>query len=226
MTLQTWLLFCVTEAVLCLIPGPAVLFVLATALRRGFPSASFAAAGILAGNILYFALSATGIAAVILASHAVFSALKWAGAAYLVWLGLRMLLSRSSQPGAAAGTAPGGEPGIAPPVRCDAVPTRTDGDAGRVFTRAFIVQAANPKALVFFIALLPQFMNPAASVPIQILLLGVSSVVLEFTILSLYAALAARARRVTGARFSSLLERLGGGILIAAGARLAWYRIG
>ena len=84
MTLQTWVLFCLTETVLCLIPGPAVLFVLATALRRGFPSATVAAAGILAGNTFYFALSATGIAAVIVASHAVFSALKWAGAAYLV----------------------------------------------------------------------------------------------------------------------------------------------
>jgi len=55
MTLQSWLLFCLTEAMLCLIPGPAVLFVLGTALRRGFPSATFAAAGILAGNTLYFA---------------------------------------------------------------------------------------------------------------------------------------------------------------------------
>ncbi|MGO9592692.1 MAG: hypothetical protein ACLPZ0_03050 [Steroidobacteraceae bacterium] len=55
MTLQSWLLFCLTEAMLCLIPGPAVLFVLGTALRRGFPSATFAAAGIRAGNTLYFA---------------------------------------------------------------------------------------------------------------------------------------------------------------------------
>jgi homoserine/homoserine lactone efflux protein len=206
MTLQTWLLFCLTEAVLCFIPGPAVLFVLATALRRGFPSASFAAAGILAGNILYFALSATGVAAVILASHALFSAMKWAGAAYLVWLGLRMMLTRSAGPGA--------------------LPASPAEKAGRVFTRAFIVQAANPKAMVFFIALLPQFINPAASVPKQILVLGISSVVIEFVILSLYGALAARARAMTSTRFSGLLERLGGGCLIAAGARLAWYRVG
>jgi homoserine/homoserine lactone efflux protein len=206
MTSQTWLWFCLTETVLCLIPGPAVLFVLATALRRGLPSATLAAAGILAGNTLYFALSATGIAAVIVASHAVFSALKWAGAAYLVWLGLRMLLSRTAGHGAA--------------------PMRSTGTADRVFTRAFIVQAANPKALAFFIALLPQFINPAGSVPTQILLLGISSVVIEFMVLSLYAALAARARTLTGARFSSLLERIGGAILIAAGARLAWYRVG
>jgi len=205
MTFETWLLFCITETVLCFIPGPAVLFVLATALRRGFASASIAAAGILAGNTFYFALSATGIAAVIVASHAVFGALKWAGAAYLVWLGLRMLLARAPGPAAA--------------------PQRADARADRVFSRAFIVQAANPKALVFFVALLPQFINPAGSVPWQILLLGISSVVIEFTVLSLYAALAARARTMTGARFASSLERVGGACLIAAGARLAWYRI-
>ena len=116
-----------------------------------------------------------------------------------------MLLSRAAEHGAAA------QP--------------SSGNSERVFTRAFIVQAANPKALVFFIALLPQFINPADSVRWQILVLGISSVVIEFMVLSLYAALAARARSITGARFSSSLERLGGAILIAAGARLAWYRI-
>jgi len=206
MTLQTWLLFCLTETVLCFIPGPAVLFVLATALRRGFAPARAAAAGILAGNTFYFALSATGIAAVIVASHAVFSAVKWAGAAYLVWIGLRMLLTRAAAHHAA--------------------PRRATGHPDRPFSRAFFVQAANPKALVFFIALLPQFINPAGSVAWQILLLGISSVLIEFTVLSLYAALAARARTITAARFSSTLERVGGACLIAAGARLAWYRIG
>jgi threonine/homoserine/homoserine lactone efflux protein len=205
MTLPTWLLFCLTETALCIIPGPAVLLVLSTALRRGFAPATRATAGILAGNTMYFALSATGIAAVIVASHLVFSALKWAGAAYLVWLGLRMLLSRASASGATA--------------------ERPPGNAERIFVRAFIVQAANPKALVFFIALLPQFINPAGSVPQQILLLGLSSVAIEFMVLSGYAALAAGARTFTVARFSGLLERVGGAILIGAGARLAWYQI-
>jgi threonine/homoserine/homoserine lactone efflux protein len=206
MTFQTWLLFCVTETVLCLIPGPAVLFVLATALRRGFAPAGIAAAGILAGNTFYFALSATGIAAVIVASHTLFSALKWAGAAYLAWLGLRMLLAPAPGDGAPAQPAA--------------------GNGERVFIRAFVVQAANPKALVFFIALLPQCINPALSVPWQILLLGASSVVIEAVVLGSYAVLAARARSLTGMRFATSFERVGGACLIAAGARLAWYRIG
>jgi homoserine/homoserine lactone efflux protein len=206
MTLQTWLLFCVTETALCLVPGPAVLFVLATALRRGFAPACVAAAGILAGNTFYFALSATGIAAVLVTSYAVFRVLKWAGAAYLIWIGMRMLLARAA-----------GQPATA---------QRADGDADSTFRRAFIVQAANPKALVFFVALLPQFINPTTGVPWQILLLGASSVLIEAMVLGAYAALAARARTVTEARIAGPLERVGGACLIAAGARLAWYRIG
>src|SRR6204780_1361594 len=206
MTLATWLLFCLTKTALCIFPGPAALLVLSTALRRGFPSATRATAGILAGNILYFALSATGIAAVILASHAVFSALKWAGAAYLVWLGLLMLLSRG--------------PGH------DAVTPRSPENPDRLFGRAFIVQAANSKALVFFIALLPQFINPAASVPWQILVLAISSAAIQFTVLSLSAAVAARPRSMAGAQVSGAVERIGGVALIAVGARLAWYRAG
>ena len=210
MTLQTWLWFCVTETVLCVIPGPAVLLVLATALRRGLPPAMVAAAGILASNTFYFALSATGIAAVMVASHALFSALKWAGAAYLVWLGLRRLLAHTAEH----------------PAEHAAAAQRAGGNAERVFIRAFIVQAANPKALVFFVALLPQFISPAGSVAWQILVLGISSVVIEWLVLSLYAALAARAARtMTAARMCGSLERVGGAILIAAGARLAWQRM-
>lgn len=210
MTLQTWLLFCITETVLCLIPGPAVLFVLATALRRGLRPAAVAAAGILAGNSCYFALSATGIAAVIVASRALFSLLKWSGAAYLVWLGARLLLAR------AAGRADQPPPGA----------QRRGAAVEHVFTRAFIVQAANPKAVVFFVALLPQFINPSGGIAWQILLLGASSLLIESLVLGLYAALAASARRLTAAHFATALERLGGAILIAAGARLAWYRVG
>jgi len=204
MTVQTWMLFCVTETILCLMPGPAVLLVLGTAVRSGFSRASVAAGGILASNTFYFALSATGIAAVIVASHSVFTVVKWAGAAYLVWLGLRMMLSRSAHqedPPAAGAEA-----------------------RDRVFMRAFLIQSSNPKSLIFFVALLPQFITPNAAVPRQILILGITSVAIEFVVLSAYAALASHARKVAGSRFSNSLERIGGAVLIAAGARLAWIR--
>lgn len=201
MSLEVWLAFCATEAVLCFTPGPAVLFVASVAMARGMRAGLAGALGILAGNTFYFALSATGIAAVILASSRLFTVLKWAGAAYLLWIGVRMLASRTQTP---------------TPVRPQVVP--------RSFLRGFVVQAANPKALVFFVALLPQFIDPNAPVGFQVLVLGASSIAIELAVLSLYAALAARARAVAGERWSGPLERIGGGFLVAAAARLALVR--
>jgi homoserine/homoserine lactone efflux protein len=201
MSWELWLAFCATEAVLCFTPGPAVLFVTSVAMARGLRAGLAGALGILAGNLFYFALSGTGIAALILASGRLFTALKWAGAAYLAWIGVRMLLSRS-QPA----------PAVAPqPV-------------SRSFVRGFVIQAANPKALVFFVALLPQFIDPGAPVGLQLVILGASSLVIEMAVLALYAGLAARARMVGGERWSGPLERIGGGFLVAAAARLALVR--
>jgi homoserine/homoserine lactone efflux protein len=201
MSIEAWIAFCVTEAVLCLTPGPAVLFVVSVAMARGGRAGIAGALGILAANALYFAVSATGVAAVIVASSQLFTVLKWAGAAYLVWVGLRMLFSRSRAPAV-----------VSPqPV-------------SRSFVRGFVVQAANPKALVFFVALLPQFIDSEGSVGLQVVVLGASSVLIELLVLSAYVALTVRARRVAGAQWAQTLERVGGGLLVATGARLALVR--
>ncbi|HXK23776.1 MAG TPA: LysE family translocator [Myxococcota bacterium] len=203
MSLETWVAFCATETVLCFTPGPAVLFVVSVALARGARPGMAAASGILTANACYFALSATGIAAVILASGHLFTALRWAGAGYLVWVGLRMLLSRPSATAA---------------ERADAPPSRP---VQRAFLRALVVQGANPKALIFFVALLPQFIDASAPVGFQLFILGASSIVIEFFVLLLYVVVASRSRRLAGARLSGPLERIGGSFLLAAGARLA-----
>jgi homoserine/homoserine lactone efflux protein len=90
--------------------------------------------------------------------------------------------------------------------------------------RGVLVQGANPKALVFFVALLPQFIEPGAPVGLQILILGISSVVIELVVLAVYVALASSARDAAGSRLAALLERLGGAVLVATGARLAVVR--
>jgi homoserine/homoserine lactone efflux protein len=205
MSVETWLAFCATETVLCFTPGPAVLFVVSVALARGARPGVAAASGILTANVGYFALSATGIAAVIVASGRVFTVLRWVGAGYLVWVGLRMLLSRPH----------------ARDERMDAPPAQP---VQRAFLRALIVQGANPKALIFFVALLPQFIDASAPVGLQLLVLGASSTVIEFFVLLLYVAVASRAQRLAGARLAGPLERIGGGFLLAAGARLALLR--
>ena len=103
MTLEAWLLFCATETVLCLSPGPAVLLVVSLSLVRGGRAGLHAASGILAVNALWFALSATSLAAILVASWQVFFVVKWAGAAYLVYLGVRMLArGAKATPGAPA----------------------------------------------------------------------------------------------------------------------------
>ena len=201
MSLEVWAAFCVTETVLCFTPGPAVLLVVSIALGRGFRPSVGAAFGIAAANSLYFALSATGVAAALIASRELFLALKWIGATYLVWLGVRMVFSRDSS-----------EHNASP------IPV------ARTFVRGFVVQGANPKALVFFVALVPQFVDPSSPVPTQLLVLGVSSVLIELAALASYAFGAVRARRVTGARVAGALQRVGGGLLVAAGARLAAVR--
>jgi threonine/homoserine/homoserine lactone efflux protein len=201
MSLEVWLAFCLMDVVLCFTPGPAVLYVVSVALSRGFRPGLAAAGGILAGNTMYFALSATGITAVLLASGALFDALKTAGAAYLVWVGLRMVFSRNE-------------------TRATVAP-RHERSA---FLRGFVVQGANPKALIFFVALVPQFIDPAGSLGLQILILGVTGVVIELAVLTLYVTLAVRARRLAGARLAGTLERVGGAFLVAAGARLAVAR--
>ena len=93
---EVWIVFAVTETALCLTPGPAVLLVLSQALTRGTRASLWSNAGILAGNTFYFLLSATGLGAVLLASYDVFFAIKWLGAAYLVWLGVRAFFGRSA----------------------------------------------------------------------------------------------------------------------------------
>ena len=201
MTLETFIAFCAVELVLCLTPGPAVLYVISTALARG-PRAGLAGSlGIVAGNTFYFVLSGIGVAAIILASSTLFTAVKWIGAAYLMYVGLRMLFSRRS-----------GAADDRPPL------------VTRAFARGFAVQAANPKALAFFIALLPQFIDPAAPVAIQVVVLGVASQVIEIAVLSLYVWVSVRARAYASGRFGNVVQRLAGGFLIAAGARLAFVR--
>src|SRR5215831_19116604 len=95
MALRTWLLFCATETVLCLTPGPAVLLVVSQAISRGAWAGLAATLGILTANTVYFALSATGVGAILLGSSGAFAIVKWLGAIYLVWMGARMILTRS-----------------------------------------------------------------------------------------------------------------------------------
>lgn len=203
MTWQIWLLFVMTEAVLSVIPGPAVLYVLSQAIRCGPGKSVWAGWGILSANALYFTLSATSLGAVIVASYKLFFLIKWLGAGYLVYLGLRSFFAKS-------------------PVL--ALPDTNDKSRSgqRILRDGFFLQAANPKAILFFTAILPQFIDAHHNVAFQILVLGISSIAVEFVILFSYGQLAGRALSTARSpRFERLTNRIAGLLLIGAGAGLA-----
>ena len=184
MTFKTWLLFLVMETALSLSPGPAVFYVVSQgargALRRTVP----AAAGILTANAIYFALSASSLGAIVASSAQFFSIVKWVGAAYLIYLGIKALRSANSSQSVALVGRP-----------------EHDNTALRgVYLGALTLQFANPKALLFFLALLPQFIDPAQPVAPQMLILAATSMLPELCILIGYGWLAHRAVHVS-ARF-------------------------
>jgi threonine/homoserine/homoserine lactone efflux protein len=202
-----WWLFVPMETALCLTPGPAVLLVLATALHRG-PRASIGSTlGILSANSIYFALSATGLGAVLLTSYRIFFLVKWAGAAYLVYLGVKALLSKSStlgSPEAGAGA---------------------NRSFRRLFVDGLVLQLSNPKAIVFFAALLPQFIDPQGDAVVQVVVLGITSVAIETLVLLSYGLAAGRAMAVARQpRYATWANRVSGVLLIGAGSGLAALR--
>jgi homoserine/homoserine lactone efflux protein len=194
MNWTTWWIFVCTETVLCLTPGPAVMFILSSALKAGARKSIASNLGILAANAVYFALSATGIGAILLSSK-LFFAVKWIGAAYLVVLGLRLLFDREHA------------------VKAPSI----DHKSRHLFFDGFTLQMSNPKAIVFFSALLPQFLNPHAPIVPQVVILGITSALIEFSILLGYGI----AGSALTPRYARWTNRVAGGLLIGAGAGLA-----
>jgi homoserine/homoserine lactone efflux protein len=183
MTFKTWLLFLVMETALSLSPGPAVFYVVAQG-ARGVARAVPATLGILSANGLYFALSATSVGALIAASTRFFAVVKWVGAGYLIFLGLKALRAAASRP--------------AVPPDATTPRGRVPGAPRRIYFGALTLQASNPKALLFFLALLPQFIDTQRAVAPQMLLLAATSMLPEFCILLAYGWLAHRAALASG----------------------------
>jgi homoserine/homoserine lactone efflux protein len=182
-TFKTWLLFLTMESALSLSPGPAVFYVVSQSARGGMSRTLAATTGILSANAVYFLLSATSLGAIIAASALFFTIAKWLGAAYLIYLGIRALRSAGRSQSIVL------QPSAAPQL-----------SSRRVYIGALTLQLANPKALLFFLALLPQFIDLKSPVVAQMLILTATSMIPEFFILMGYGWLASRAARAS-ARF-------------------------
>ncbi len=197
---DTYWLYVLTEIALSLSPGPAVMLVIAYGLAQGARRSLFASAGILTANALYFALSATGLGALLLASKTFFFVIKWCGAAYLVYLGVSALLGRPS------------------PITVSRAAVRGRG-RWSIYTSGLTLQLANPKTLVFFVAILPQFVDPRLPIKAQMMWLAAGSVIPEFFILAAYGFLASRAARLAAdPRFARITDRVAGALVLAAAA--------
>lgn len=171
----SYLLFLGASLVLLLTPGPAVLYIVARSVEQGRLGGIVSVLGVGLGNLAHVVAAAVGVSAIIAASALAFSVLKYLGAAYLIWLGIKTL------------RAP-----LAPiTLEIEGKPSR------RLFCEGAVVATLNPKTALFFLAFLPQFIDPAAgAVWLQILLLGASFVLLGLTTDGLYAVAAGSLRHL------------------------------
>ncbi|MGC1427690.1 MAG: LysE family translocator [Albidovulum sp.] len=205
MSLDLWLTFVAASTALLLIPGPTVLLVLSYALTQGRRVALATAAGVALGDFLAMSASLAGLGALVLASAALFTALKWAGAAYLVWLGLKMLRST-------------------PAPLCEQA-VSSDTSARAVFCHAAAVTALNPKSIAFFIAFVPQFVQPTVPLGPQFAILVATFVSLAALNTLAYAVMADRMRaRIARPSVRLWVNRAAGSALIGMGVLTAALR--
>jgi threonine/homoserine/homoserine lactone efflux protein len=209
---QHLLLFIAAGLLLNLTPGPDVLYIVSQAIRRGARAGVVAALGINAGCFVHIFAAAVGVSALLAASVTAFTVLKWVGAAYLVWVGVRLLVARGAAPS-------WGSPEGSPPACKD------DALAGlwNIFRGGFLTNALNPKVAIFFLAFVPQFIPPATEhKALAFLLLGAVFNVNSVAVNALWAFAAAWVARTQAAQRSlQWLDRVAGALFIAFGLKLA-----
>ena len=202
------LMFIAAGWLLNLTPGPDVLYIVATALKSGVRAGMSAALGIVGGCFVHVLAAGLGLGALLATSATAFNVLKWVGAAYLMWMGIKILRSR-------------GEPSLAPAA------TSVVGqqpDLWRIFRRGFLTNVLNPKVALFFLAFVPQFIAPDAHDKVTVfLLLGLLFNLNSLPINLAYAWLAGWAARRLGAvqRVMRWMDRVAGVLFIGFGLKLA-----
>ena len=203
MSLQLYLAFVAACIALALLPGPVVTLVIANGLRHGTRAALTNIAGVQAGLAIVIGIVAVGLTSLLATSGDWFDWVRCAGAAYLVWLGVKLI--RAPVIGISADAPP-------PPPR------------GGFFLQGFLVLLSNPKVLVFFGAFIPQFMDMGRDHVSQVALLGVTFMVIAGMTDVVYALLAGRVRLFFSARRTRALSRVSGGFMIGGGIWLALTR--
>jgi len=202
MSLQVYLAFVAACIGLALLPGPIVTLLIANGLRHGTRAALVNIAGVQAGMVIVVGVLAVGLTSLMATMGYWFDWVRFAGAAYLIWLGIKLV--RSPVEG----------------IKDDAPPPPRGG----FFLQGFLVALSNPKLLLFFGAFIPQFMDMNKDHLSQVILLGVTFMVLAGLTDGIYALLAGRVRTIFSARRTRLMSRISGGFMIGGGIWLALTR--
>jgi threonine/homoserine/homoserine lactone efflux protein len=203
---STLALFTLAAITLLVIPGPAVLYIVTRSVDQGRAAGLASVCGVHVGTLVHVAAAALGLSALLVSSATAYHTVRWLGAAYLIWLGVRRLLARDEDARPEA----------------DRRPRRLG--LRRIFAQGVVVNVLNPKTALFFFAFLPQFVDTArGSVPFQVLVFGVAFVLLGLLSDGAYALLASTGagwlrRRPGVARASRLVS---GGVLISLGVTTA-----
>ena len=176
MSIELWLAFAAASAVLLIIPGPTILTVISYSIAHGSRANVPLVAAVALGDSTALVVSLLGLGALLATSAFWFTVVKWAGGLYLLYLGLKLLRAGVSSAEMTALAAP--------------------KSRWRLFANTYLVTALNPKGIVFFVAFLPQFINPGASVTRQLWVLAVTFVVMATINAGLYAVFAASARKL------------------------------
>ena len=203
MSLQAYLAFVAACIALALLPGPIVTLVIANGLRHGTRAALINVAGAQAGLAIVIGIVAIGLTSLMATMGYWFDWVRFAGAAYLVWLGIKLIWS---------------------PVEGVNVDEPPPPPRGGFFLQGFLVLLSNPKVLIFFGAFIPQFMDMSKDHLSQVLLLGITFMVLAGLTDAIYALLAGRARKLFSVRRTRLVSRIAGGFMIGGGIWLALTR--
>ncbi len=205
MELSVWITYLIATLILSVTPGPGVFSSISSGLHHGFRLGVWNGVGMQGANVLLVAVVSLGLGALLLASETLFATVKWLGVAYLIYLGV--VTWRAPAKGFEEG--------------------RDDGEttARGVFMRGFWVNATNPKGIIFFAAILPQFIDVARPQALQYTILAATTFAVDLVVMMGYTALAAKVLRVMRdpARLRWVNRGLGGAF-IAAGLALASFR--
>jgi threonine/homoserine/homoserine lactone efflux protein len=204
MGLSVWLAFVATAIGILVIPGPTISLVMSYALSQGSRAAAAIVAGVALGDLTAMSLSLVGLGALLATSATLFTALKWIGAAYLVYLGIKLWRAPVKTADTTAATVP----------------------AKVMFGHAWLVTALNPKSIVFFVAFVPQFIDPHRPYLPQALILIATFVILAAANAGAYALVASRLKSaIRRPSVQRWVNRTGGTVLVGAGvAAVAWKR--